>query len=98
MTKKKLDHWRAVGQGARRSAEQGDPIPRHRIIKPKRIEKLFLLVVEPPHHAPLPSRIAPPQRNHRPQPSSTDFCNKICHKRICRLNASASSSDKKPQL
>src|SRR5207302_41516 len=60
-------------------------ILRDRIIKPKRIEKLFLLVVEPPHHAPLPSRIVPPQRNHRHQSSSTDFCNKIGTKRTWPL-------------
>jgi len=32
----------------------------------------------PPHHRPLPSRIASQRRNHRPKKLATDFCNKIC--------------------
>ena len=38
----------------------------------------------PPHHGPLPSRIASQRRNHRPQQPSTDFCNKIGPKRTRR--------------
>src|SRR6266487_2635731 len=52
-------------------------IVRHRILEAKRIEKLFLIVIEPPHHGSLPSRIASQQRNHRPKKLATDFCNKI---------------------
>jgi len=40
-------------------------------------------VSPPPHHGPLPSRIASQRRNHRPQQPSTDFCNKIGQKRTC---------------
>src|SRR5260370_40995842 len=52
----------------------------HRLIEAKRIEKLFLVVIEPPHHGPLPSRIASQRRNHQPKKPATDFCNKIGHK------------------
>jgi hypothetical protein len=66
-------------QGPQRSAERDDPQgPRHQA------ETNRKTVVEAPHHVPLPSRITPPQRNHRPQPSSTDFCNKIGTKRTSR--------------
>jgi len=52
-------------------------IVRHRFIGTKSIEKLFLVVIEPPHHGPLPSRIASQRRNHRPKKLATDFYNKI---------------------
>jgi hypothetical protein len=35
-----------------------------RLIETKLIEELFLLVVEPPHHGSLPSRITSQRRNH----------------------------------
>src|SRR5262249_29044529 len=59
-------------------------IVRHRLIETKRIEKLLLVVPQPPHHRPLPSRIASQRRNHRPKKLATDFCNKICTKRTFR--------------
>ena len=34
-------------------------------------------MTQPPHHRPLPSRIASPRQNHRPKKLATDFCNKI---------------------
>ena len=39
-------------------------IVRHRLIETKWLEKLFLVVIEPPHHGPPPSRIASQRRNH----------------------------------
>src|SRR5262245_39140157 len=52
------------------------PAPPHRDEMNR--EKLRLLVTQPPHHRPLPSRIASQRRNHRPKKLATDFCNKIC--------------------
>src|SRR5262249_53137707 len=43
----------------------------------------LLVVTQPPHHRPLPSRIASQRRNHRPKKLATDFCNKIDPKRTC---------------
>src|SRR6516225_8622228 len=45
---------------------------------------MFLVVIEPPHHGPLPSRIASQRLNHRPKKLATDFCNKIGTKRTSR--------------
>jgi hypothetical protein len=39
-------------------------------------------VTQPPHHRPLPSRIASQRRNHRPKKLATDFYNKIGTKRM----------------
>jgi hypothetical protein len=59
-------------------SDLADPmIVRQRCIEIKRIEKLPLVVIELPHHGPLPSRIASQQRNNRAQQYSTDFHNKI---------------------
>jgi hypothetical protein len=49
----------------------------HCIGKAERIEKLPLIVVQPPHHcAPLQNTV-PKTRNHCSTQPSTDFCNKI---------------------
>jgi uncharacterized protein YbgA (DUF1722 family) len=39
-------------------------IRRHHLIEIKRVEKLTLSALSPPHHRSLPSRIATQQRNH----------------------------------
>jgi hypothetical protein len=39
-------------------------IVRNCLIKAKRIEKLLLVVIEPPHHGPIPSPIPLQRRNH----------------------------------
>jgi len=39
-------------------------ILQHCLIEAKSVEKLLLVVIEPPHHAPLPSRIASQRRDH----------------------------------
>jgi hypothetical protein len=51
-------------------------IIRNGLIKTKRIEKLTLVVIEPPHHRSPPSRIASEQQNHRSQISPTTFATK----------------------
>src|SRR5258707_529878 len=56
-------------------------IIRHRVSKAERIEKLPLIVVEPPHHRPPPQKIVLETRNHRSTKTSTDFCNKIGQER-----------------
>src|SRR5580704_13349662 len=52
-------------------------IIRHGVSKAERIEKLPLILVEPPHHCAPPQKTVLQTRNHRSTHASTDFCNKI---------------------
>src|SRR3984893_7579365 len=52
-------------------------IIRHGVSKAERIEKLPLILVEPPHHCAPPPKTVLQTRNHRSTHASTDFCNKI---------------------
>src|SRR5580704_3889941 len=56
-------------------------IIRHGVSKAERIEKLPLILVEPPHHCAPPQKTVLQTRNHRSTHASTDFCNKICQDR-----------------
>src|SRR3981081_4098053 len=47
----------------------------------KLVEQLTLVTLQTAHHGSTSPRIASTQRNHASRPVSTDFCNKICHKR-----------------
>src|ERR1700730_10852968 len=59
-------------------------IIRHGVSKAERIEKLPLILVEPPHHCAPPQKTVLQTRNHRSTHASTDFCNKIGTKRTSR--------------
>src|SRR5262245_40363740 len=52
-------------------------IARYHLVVPKLVEKLLLLVLQPPHHRSPPQRIVSEPRNHRSQKPATGFCNKI---------------------
>src|SRR5262245_36666013 len=52
-------------------------IARYHLVVPKPVEKLPLLVLQPPHHRSPPQRIVSERRNHRSQKPATGFCNKI---------------------
>jgi len=74
-------------------------IVRHHLVEPKRIEKLLLVSVELPHHRPTPPVITLSTVNHGSPITSTDFCNKIGHKRTSPSQPSrfdATSASAKP--
>src|ERR1700758_2057695 len=52
-----------------------------RIAKMKLVEQLTLVTLQTAHHGSTSPRFASTQRNHASWPVSTDFCNKIGHKR-----------------
>ena len=64
----------------------------HRLIEAERIEKLTLILIEPPHHRKPPScRVALRAVNHGSRPTATDFCNKIgTHSPFAALRKSGS--------
>src|SRR3954470_10640541 len=47
----------------------------------KLVKQLTLVTLQTAHHGSTSPRIASTQRNHASRLVSTDFCNKICHKR-----------------
>src|SRR3954462_6652710 len=61
----------------------------YRVAKTKLVEQLTLVTLQTAHHGSTSPRFASTQRNHASRHVSTDFCNKICHK---RKNAAASNS------
>src|SRR5277367_5944566 len=48
------------------------------LVEMELIEKLLLLVLQPPHHRLPPQLIASERQNHCPYEPATEFCNKIC--------------------
>src|SRR6516165_8565959 len=69
-----------------RKVENGSDRPnrvivRNGFIKTKRIEKLTLVVIEPPHHRSPLQRIASEQQNHRSPGSQTTFATKSANQR-----------------
>jgi hypothetical protein len=56
-------------------------IVRHHLFKAERIKQLSLILLQPTHHGPFPPLTASTSGNHCSRKPSTDFCNKICHKR-----------------
>ena len=67
-------------------------IVRNGLIKTKRIEKLTLVVTEPPHHRSPPQRIASEQQNHCSAESPTTFATKSAtngHVKLCKQNRPA---------
>src|SRR6516225_3279962 len=63
-------HPRKVENGSYRSNRM---IVRNGLIKTKRIEKLTLVAIEPPHHRSPPQRIALEEQNHCSAGSPTTF-------------------------
>jgi hypothetical protein len=61
-------------------------IVRNGLIKTKRIEKLTLVVIEPPHHRSPPQRSASEQQNHRSAESPTTFATKSATRRHSRCS------------
>src|SRR4029450_5845753 len=57
----------------------------NRVAKTKLVEQLTLVTLQTAHHGSTSPRMASPQRNHASRPVSTDFCNKIGHKRTHAL-------------
>src|SRR5216683_6596657 len=53
----------------------------HHLFKAERIKQLLLIPLQPTHHGPFPPLTASTSENHCSRKPSTDFCNKICHKR-----------------
>src|SRR5262245_52203015 len=51
-------------------------IVRYHLVEPELVEKLFLLVLQPPHHRQPPQRIVSERRNHRSRKPSTTFATK----------------------
>src|SRR5580704_16390097 len=68
-------------------------IIRHGVSKAERIEKLPLILVEPPHHCAPPQKTVLQTRNHRSTHPSTDFCNKIGTKPKPTRSKSTSASE-----
>src|SRR6202163_2488176 len=56
-------------------------IARHHLFKAERIKQLPLILLQSTHHGPFPPLTASTSGNHCSRKPSTDFCNKICHKR-----------------
>src|SRR5258707_1279425 len=56
----------------------------HHLFKAERIKQLLLIPLQPTHHGPFPPLTASTSENHCSRKSSTDFCNKICHKLTIR--------------
>src|SRR5882757_5873794 len=56
-------------------------IVRHHLFKAERIKQLPLIPLQPTHHGPFPPLTASTSGNHCSRKPSTDFCNKIGHKR-----------------
>jgi hypothetical protein len=73
-------------------------IVRHGVGKAERVEKLPLILVEPPHHhAPLQKTFLQTP-NHRSTPTSTDFCNKIRTKPTRRPGPETSVVGGRPEV
>src|SRR4029077_20246957 len=70
-------------------------ILRNRLIEAELVKQLALASVTSPHHHPPPSRIAAGKRNHARHPSSTDFCNTICHERTSRDHLVGKSEERR---
>src|SRR5262249_1586652 len=64
-------------------------IVRYHLIEPELIEKLFLLVLQPPHHRQPPQRIVSERRNHRSRKPSTTFATKSATSRRQPIGYSA---------
>src|ERR1700684_2744211 len=58
----------------------------NRVAKMKLVEQLTLVTLQTAHHGSTSPRFASTQRNHGSRPVSTDFCNKIGHKRTSSPN------------
>jgi hypothetical protein len=58
----------------------------HHLFKAERIKQLLLIPLQPTHHGPFPPLTASTSENHCSQKPSTDFSNKICHKRTSAIS------------